>query len=283
MKKRIWRFLVTGKNNAFFNMALDEALLFLCLEQKLPPTLRLYQWEPRSVSVGYSQKIKEAVDLNLCENKKIDVVRRITGGRAVLHGDDLTYSLCSSKEHYKILGEGVKNTYEKISLAFLFALEHFHIKGSWTKVERKNKNEFNEYKMKAPCFLSSSRYEIAVNGKKLIGSAQRRFKDGFIQQGSILLRRGEVDLAELSPHKEQKEIIKKSLKKSSIPLEEVMGKNRQDASQFSLDKLTFAIKAGFENFFSVKLLQKELTKKELDLTKKLLKKKYLCSDWNLRC
>lgn len=276
MKKRTWRFLATGKNDAFFNMALDEALLFSCLEQKLPPTLRLYQWEPRSVSVGYSQKIKEVVDLNLCKNQKIDVVRRITGGRAVLHGDDLTYSLCSSKDHYKILGGGVKETYEKISKAFLFALEYFHIKGSWTKVERKNKNEFKEYKMKAPCFLSSSRYEIAANGKKLIGSAQRRFKDGFIQQGSILLRRGNVGLAELLPHKDQKDMIKKSLKESSVAFEEVIGK------EFSLDKLTFAIKAGFENFFPVKLEQKELTKKELDFAKKLLKKKYLCSDWNFR-
>ncbi len=279
MRRKTWRFLVTGKDNAFFNMALDEAILILCLEQKLPPTLRLYQWEATSVSVGYSQKIKEALDLNLCKDKEIDVVRRLTGGRTVLHGDDLTYSFCSSEDYYDILGKNVNESYERISRAFLLALKHLHIKGSWIKGTKKNISERRNYDLKAPCFLSSSRYEINVNGKKLIGSAQKRFKDVFIQQGSILLRRSEANLAELSPKKDEKEMIRMGLKGSSVAFEEIMGKDQKDASLISLIEAT---QYGFEKFFSVKLELKEVTKKELNLAKKLVVEKYFCSKWNLR-
>jgi len=276
MKNRIWRFFVTGENNAFFNMALDEALLILCLKKKLPATLRLYQWKSPSVSLGYSQKTKEAVDLAFCRNKKIDVVRRITGGRAVLHGGDLTYSLCAAKDNFGSLGEKVNDTYAKISRSFLLALKHFDIKGNWIKGSRKKRSDERDFNLRAPCFLSSSKYEIDVNGKKLIGSAQRRFKDGFIQQGSILLRRGQFDLADLLVAHGGKQKIKDSLRESSAAFEELTG------GDVSLDRLICAIKDGFEKFFSVKLEQRGLTEDELCLAEKLLKEKYLSLDWNLK-
>jgi len=287
MVNQNWRFLVTEERDAFFNMALDEALFLLCLKEKLPPVLRLYQWEKTSVSFGYSQKINNTIDLNSCKNKGIDVVRRITGGRAVLHGDDLTYSLCSSEDYYDILGKNVMETYERISRAFILVLKRFNIKGCWAKGVRKNFDEGENYDIKAPCFLSSSRYEINVNGKKLIGSAQRRFKEGFIQQGSFLIKRGEVDLIDLLADQNQKKTMKKILKENSVTFEELIGKGGHYPylawkALISLEELAEATREGFEKYFKVKLELKKLNRNEFELAKKLAVEKYRSPDWSLR-
>jgi lipoate-protein ligase A len=291
-KKNIWRFVFTGGKDAFFNMALDEALLISCQQGKSPPILRLYQWEPPGISIGYFQKIKQTVDTNKCKEKNIDIVRRLTGGRAVLHRDDLTYSVCASEDFFDQLGESINQTYQKISFAFLEAFKLLKINAEWVKVstpfardpldrEKKKMEIFPQ-----PCFSSSSRYEIEMQGKKILGSAQRRFsarggstldrKDGFLQHGSLPLKRGEIDLVDLLPSSKSTTKEKSKFRKSYITLQEAINTN------VPLKELLTIIQNGFENFFSIKFEEKELTKEEENFTHQLIERKYRTKDWNFR-
>lgn len=274
MKKSEWKFLYTSKKDAFFNMATDEALLIMSEENNTPPTLRIYQWEPEAVSIGYCQKIKKTVDLKKCKDLNVDVVRRLTGGRAVLHYNDLTYSICASKDYFDLLGENVNDTYRKISLAFLKSLEFLNIKGEWV---RKFSREYklNTFESTKPCFSSSIRYEIQVKGKKLIGSAQRRLKNSFIQHGSIPLGKQSFGLADLLP-----EINEQRIKKMKLKLEE----NTvflQDLLSINLDinQIISAIKSGFSNFFSVNLKDTDLSLDQRKMTNKLIPR-YRSKNWN---
>jgi lipoate-protein ligase A len=276
MNKTKWRFLYTGKNDAFFNMALDEALLTLCQEKGAPPVLRIYQWESKAVSIGYSQKIEKTVDLKKCKEMSVDVVRRITGGRAVLHGNDLTYSICAAKDYFDLLGESVNETYKKISLAFLKSLKLLNIEGEWQE-KSPGEDWLNSPEFSKPCFSSSIRYEIKVAGKKLMGSAQRRFQNGFIQQGSIPLNNKNIDLIDLLPAKgdDKKEKIKMELKKRSVSIQGFLKKD------LNLNEIISAVRSGFGSFFSCNLVADETTSEELELTKKLMVK-YKNRNWNFR-
>jgi lipoate-protein ligase A len=277
MKKRKgWRFLYTGKNDAFFNMALDEALLTLCQEKGAPPVLRIYQWEPKAVSIGYSQKIEKSVDLKKCKENNVDVVRRITGGRAVLHGNDLTYSICAAKDYFDLLGESVNETYKRISLAFLKSLELLNIEGEWQE-KSPGEDWLNPSEFSKPCFSSSVRYEIKVAGKKLMGSAQRRFQNSFIQQGSMPLNNQNIDLIDLLPAmgNDKREKIKLELKKRSVSIQGFLNKD------LNLNEIISAVRSGFGSFFSVNLVADETTSEELELTKKLMVK-YKNRNWNFR-
>lgn len=273
-KKKEWRFIYSGKKDAFFNMALDEALLILCEKKNIPPVLRIYQWEPEAVSIGYSQQIKKTVDLKKCKDLNVDVVRRLTGGRVVLHHNDLTYSICASKDYFNLLGESINETYRKISLAFLKSLEFLSIKGEW---ERKSsrESELTSYDFSKPCFSSSIRYEIKVDGKKLIGSAQRRFKESFIQHGSVPLGKQSLNLVDLLPQMSEgkKQKIKMRLDKYAVSLQDLLSKN------LNINQILSAIKSGFSSFFSVDLKDYALGAEERNLIEKLIPK-YKSEKWN---
>jgi hypothetical protein len=101
-RQATWRFLDTGYADPFFNMAVDEAIAIMG-RQGWPPTVRVYGWRPAAISIGYSQRIQEALDLKRCARLGIPLVRRITGGRAVLHNEEVTYSVIATREH---LGSG---------------------------------------------------------------------------------------------------------------------------------------------------------------------------------
>jgi lipoate-protein ligase A len=274
MKKSEWRFLYTGKNDAFFNMATDEALLILAEENNTPPTIRIYQWEPEAVSIGYCQKIEKTVDLKKCKDLNVDVVRRLTGGRAVLHHNDLTYSICASKGYFDLLGENVNETYRKISLAFLKSLEFLNIKGEWVRKSSR------EYKLTSPdsskpCFSSSIRYEIQVKGKKLIGSAQRRLKNSFIQHGSIPLGKQSFGLADLLPEINEQGIKKMKLKleENTVFLQDLLSIN------LNINQIISAVKSGFSYFFSVNLVDTDLSLDQIKIINKIIPR-YRSKNWN---
>ena len=273
-KKREWRFVYTGKNDAFFNMALDETLLILSQENHIPPTLRIYQWEPKAVSIGYSQKIEKTLDLKKCKEKNIDVVRRLTGGRAVLHDNDLTYSICASRSHFDLLGVSINETYKRIGLAFLKSMEFLNIKGEWERKSSRG-NELTSHEFSKPCFSSSTRYEIKVNGKKLVGSAQRRFKESFIQHGSIPLGKQSFELTDLLPeiNEERKQKIKLRLVRNTVSLQDLLSPN------LDINQVLAAIKSGFSIFFSTDLKDDNLDAEERRLIEKLISK-YRSERWN---
>ena len=177
-----WRLLITPVAPGAWNMAVDESIL----EHVQPgrgeslPTLRLYAWDPACLSLGHAQPFAD-VDMVRLKGHDWDVVRRATGGRAILHTDELTYSVIGSVEE-PVLAGGVLESYNRLAQALLLAIKNLEL-----PVEMKEGKADGNTTPNPVCFEVPSTYEITVNGKKLIGSAQARKKEGVLQHGSLPL------------------------------------------------------------------------------------------------
>ena len=163
-----------------WNMALDEAILERIGRGEALPTLRLYAWEPACLSLGHAQPFAD-VDTARLRERGWEVVRRATGGRAILHTDELTYSVIGSAEE-PLLTSGVLESYNRIAQALLLAVKELGL-----PVEMKEGKTNDPTTPNPVCFEVPSTYEITVSGKKLIGSAQARKKEGVLQHGSLPL------------------------------------------------------------------------------------------------
>ena len=186
MEMRRWRFLETGKGNAFFNMALDEALVRAVHNHTAPPSIRVYEWNPRAITCGYSQDVGSMIDLARCTAEGVDVTRRLTGGRAVFHDDDLGYSVVGLVDDPRF-GGNILDTFQSIGRVLASGLNALGIPA---KLSRSGWSGGSSGRS-LPCFLTTARYEITVDGHKIVGSAQRRFAGVFLQQGSILTGPGQ--------------------------------------------------------------------------------------------
>ena len=161
------------------NMALDMAIADAVAAGLQPPTLRLYGWKPFCLSLGYGQRIGD-VDQAALSSRGWDLVRRPTGGKAILHGDELTYSLCLPLDHPLASGDVVES-YRRISVGLRQGLEELGL-----PAEAEHQGASLSPSATGPvCFEMPSHYEIAVDGRKLVGSAQMRRKAVILQHGSI--------------------------------------------------------------------------------------------------
>jgi lipoate-protein ligase A len=175
-----WRLLITSPARGAWNMAVDEAVLENIGRGDSLPTFRLYAWEPACLSLGHAQPFADVDPTRLYE-RGWEVVRRATGGRAILHTDELTYSVVGSAEEPLLTG-GVLESYNRIAQALLLAVKNLEI-----PVEMKEGKTNDPTTPNPVCFEVPSTYEITVDGKKLIGSAQARKKEGVLQHGSLPL------------------------------------------------------------------------------------------------
>jgi len=163
------------------NMAVDCAILEAVAAGDQPPTLRLYGWAPFCLSLGYGQRMRD-VDLDALAERGWQLVRRPTGGKAILHGDELTYSLCLPLDH-PLAGGDVVESYRRISAGLLRALECLGL-----CVQAYPQSERPRHANLGPvCFELPSHYEVSFGGRKLIGSAQLRRKGGLLQHGTLPL------------------------------------------------------------------------------------------------
>jgi lipoate-protein ligase A len=258
-----WRLIDSGTCDAYMNMAIDEAIAISVRQGMVPPTLRFYQWQRPSITLGCYQRSEE-VDLLYCKKNNIPVVRRPTGGRAILHGEDLTYSF-SSKNNSPYFSEGLLKTYNHISAAFLEALKSlgFHA------VMKTRKEKGRILTGSSICFQSVSFGEITIDNKKVIGSAQKRWKDGFLQQGSILLRLGTEEMLKVFRDSRTEEIV------SSMT-----GLYHYQPSM-DTERLKEMIRNAFEETFGVELNSSSLTEEEYSLAIKLCNEKYIRKEWTL--
>ncbi len=254
------RLINQGPASAFFNMALDEAISESVRQKVSPSTLRLYHWDRPSLSIGCFQKVSD-VDTGYCHKKGYPIVRRQTGGRAVLHDSELTYSFSASADS-PVFNGSLNDNYAVISRALLLALK---LKGIEAAASFSRKRE-NSHKHPA-CFRSVSYGEITVGGKKVIGSAQKRHKDGFLQHGSILFS---FDPGELS------RVLGQNNEDSFIDI----GAINDYAGRISFDDLRTALKEAFERTLNVKMISDSPTKSELTLAKELEHTKYSTRKWN---
>jgi lipoate-protein ligase A len=171
-----WRLLQHGAAHGAFNMGVDEALLNSATRGIA--SLRFYSWEGPWLSLGYSQRM-DPPRIARCAEAGVGVVRRITGGRAVLHGNDLTYCLAAPEE---VLPEGLRGSYRLVAVSLLEALRSLGVDAAWRseRVSGAGSSGFD-------CFEVPAEDEICAMGRKLVGSAQRRARGGVLQHGSIRL------------------------------------------------------------------------------------------------
>lgn len=176
-----WRLLRQPPASGAWNMAVDDALLDGARKGSSPPTLRLYDWAPPTLSLGLAQPLAD-VDLERVNANGWGLVRRPTGGRAILHIDELTYSVIGASDEPRLAG-GVLESYKRISAALMRALQLLGL-----RVQQQPSSMLGTDTDAGPvCFEVPSDYEITLGGKKLIGSAQARRKGGMLQHGSLPL------------------------------------------------------------------------------------------------
>lgn len=259
----IWRFIDSGPCNASFNMALDESLAVSVRGRESPPVLRIYSWGKPSVSIGCFQK-SEDIDFVFCEKQGIPVVRRPTGGRALLHYNDITYSF-SSRTTDGIFKSELLESYRKISCAFEIAFKKAGIFAE-IKLLKDKKRSFK--KTNNPlCFESISYAELSVNNKKIIGSAQKRWNDCLLQQGSIPITTNCILIQKIfSLNKAQYSIENFTTLKYLMP-------------EIKIEEFKEIIKISFEQIFDIKFIDCQPTKKEILFAKEIENTKYLSDKW----
>jgi lipoate-protein ligase A len=267
----IWRFIPYKKLNAFENMAIDEAIFRENQLIDAAPTLRFYSWSPPSISLGYFQETSKEVDVEECRRYHIDIVRRPTGGKAVLHEHDLTYAVVA-KENNPLFPPDILGTYRVISGCISDALSELGIKAEMADDGRASQDKL----LKASCFSSPSRYELLVKKRKICGSAQVRSRGVFLQHGSILLDFDPVKTCAvlLSRHSDR-EMHVKQLRKSVTSIYEHVGPT------VNVAMICHALRKNFEKKLGVELVQKEMTPKEEILKTQLMRDKYMNDKWNL--
>lgn len=272
-----WRLLTTGYTDGFQNMAIDEAILIACKRGLVPPTVRFYGWSPPALSLGYLQKVEGRIDLKACRRLGIDVVRRPTGGGAVLHDQELTYSLVCPEDH-PLFPPDVLGTYKVISSWLIEGFRSLGLEAQLVSFREKQPSIGEPQARRAPavCFSASSWYEIAIQGRKVCGSAQRRIPGAFLQHGSILLDFDPEKLSQLFiPKAGGRERMLAKLHRSVTSLNEHL---EERIDFFGLQKV---LAESFRSRLNVELVEGKLTSEEQVLADEHLKERYLDENWNL--
>ena len=267
----VWRVIPFTNSSASENMAIDEAIFRVNQREDSLPTLRIYRWCPPSISLGYFQKIRDEVDVAACNRYHVDIVRRPTGGKAVLHENDLTYAVIA-KEHNPLFTPDILGTYRIISGCIADSLSELGIYAEMSVDSRTSGDD----SLKAVCFSSPSHFELLVNKRKICGSAQVRSRGVFLQHGSILLDFDPVKTcALLAPRKGDRERQIEKLRESVTSVYE------QTGAEISVEKICHVLQRGFEKKLGIELVEGSLTGEEEALMTRLIKDKYTNNTWNM--
>ncbi|HOC59905.1 MAG TPA: lipoate--protein ligase family protein [Smithellaceae bacterium] len=263
----IWRLIPFRTYNAFENMAMDEAIFRETVRNQKRPTLRFFGWRPAAVSIGYFQDMKNEIDLDRCRLSGVDVVRRITGGKAVYHFDEITYSLSAGRSE-KLFPDQISLSYEKISLCLAMGLSFLGINARLAPPSHVIDSGKKPVRP-ANCFSAPSVNELTVDGKKICGSAQMRTRTGFLQHGSVLIsfEPWETSRLILSPQTPDR------LGASVTAVSDLVG------SSVKAEILAGFLQQGFKDELGVHFEEEPLTQEEEVLSCEL-RKKYESLSWN---
>ena len=255
--EKAWRLILDHKNDGYYNMAVDEAILLNYPKLKIP-TFRIYGWSRPFMTLGYNQNHQDV----LRAGRNVPFVRRITGGSAILHHNEITYSItCSTKdldlpknvkESFKIICSFLKGFYRRLSLKAEFANDVFS----------GPKGDYSNF-----CFSNFQHFDILIGGQKIGGNAQRRRQNTIFQHGSIP--------QEINFNQIREQIIGvEDAEAKAMSLSEVL------PAPLGFDSLSALLVLSFENAFGIKLAKEELTSREQALTADLIENKYKTKIWN---
>jgi len=250
--KEEWRYIESNANTAAKNMAIDRAILVENSKGNSPVTLRFYEWAPPAISIGYFQGLLEEIDIDMCKKYGVEYVRRITGGGAVFHENELTYSIVIPESH-KDISKNIMESYGKICGALIKGLRYIGINSEYKPIN-----------------------DIVVGNKKISGNAQTRKHSTVLQHGTILI---DVDVDKMFsvlkvPNEKIKDKLISNTKERVSSIRKILGK------YISFNDLCSPLKKGFEEEFDIKLIKGELTSREKNLADRFEKECFANKLWN---
>lgn len=247
-----WQFLDVTEHPGSVNMQIDERLARALQNGAGMPTVRLYRWRPWAISLGFNQDVGQ-IATTRAHNDGIDVVRRPTGGRAVLHAEELTYCVAMCAEHQTVF-----EVYNAISRALVHGLRLYGAQVDFSKAQP-DLREHYRHTSSIPCFTASARYEIEWRGRKLVGSAQRRFRsfgnghEIVLQHGSILLGPAHKRLVDyLVLDESARNALREELNEKTADLSSMMDR------PIELDVLSTCLRRGFETEWGITFVEGNL-------------------------
>lgn len=252
--KEQWRLLKTENITAAKNMAIDRAVLVANSEGKSPPTVRFFTWNPPAISIGYFQSLEEEVDLDVCRKLGVDYVRRITGGGAVFHDTELTYSIVIPEDH-PLIPKNIMESYGRICDAIINGLAKLGIESNYKPIN-----------------------DIITNSKKISGNAQTRKLKTVLQHGTVLM---DVDVEKMFsllkvPNEKIRDKLIADVKERVTSVKHVLGKN------ISFTDAANSMKQGFEEEFNIELVDGKISDEELELTERFAREYFGAKEWNHR-
>jgi len=235
-------------------MGIDESILKHVSEGKSPPTIRFYAWKPPAVSIGYFQGIEEEIDLPACSRMGVDYVRRITGGGAVYHDQELTYSFIAP-ESSKLVSDDILESYKTICGGIIHGLRILGVESEFAPLN-----------------------DIVSGGKKISGNAQTRRMNCVLQHGTVLLG---VDVDRMFsllkvPSEKVRDKMIQNVK------ERVTSVNHSLGREVGFEEAGKALRDGFRNALEISLEDCRLSPSEIDYANKLAKEKYSSRQWNFK-
>ena len=232
-----WLLILDDPLDGAANMAIDAELLDEVEHAPESKTIvRFYQWRRPTISLGRNQKVEAAVDRAFCEAHGVAIVHRPTGGRAVLHDDELTYAVASNDS--VCFGDSIYANYKSVSEALCQGFNRLGVPATLAPETRRVPSQANG--TDPPCFMSPSRYELTVRGRKIVGSAQRRLRRSFLQHGSMPISCDRETLARAT-----------RMPDASPLYEEMAGLSEFLPGRPTTQELTTALAAGFQARFSM--------------------------------
>lgn len=253
---RPFRFMYTGAGTSAWNMAADEAVMTSIREGHSTPALRIYKWDPPTITIGYFQSIED-VDLERCREENVGWVRRLTGGRAVLHDQELTYSILFTAEDFEPFAK--KDIFMLIARCLVDSLKELGID---SRITAKSRGDLKS----ANCFAAPAQFEVeSVMEGKLIGSAQ-------VIRDRVMLQHGAIPLTGSYTRIGRYLRCDAPFNKQATSLEQIAGRS------ISEQELLTALRTGFQKHFPMS--DGEMNEYETELAKKLSAEKYSTTEWN---
>lgn len=268
-----WRLIVEHEpRSGAANMAIDQAIAMACAARESLPTLRFYRWQPPTISLGRHQPLAD-IDQAAAETHGYEIVRRSTGGRAILHTDELTYSVAAPAHEPRVAG-GVMDAYLRLSNALVAGLQMLGVQADKAPGATRTAPDVS-----AACFEVPSAYEITAGGRKLMGSAQSRRAQYVLQHGSLPLV-GDITrlVAVLALPAAEAATLQEQLAERACTLAQALNVG-DDAPSVQFDFVAQVMANGFRTTLNLTFTLGQPTPAELQTAARLIREQYANPEW----
>lgn len=266
-----WRLLQSGPADGYWNMAVDEAMLDALVAGVGRPTLRFYAWVPAAVSLGFFQPLDENIDVAEIKRRGFGLVRRPSGGRAILHKDEVTYSVTVPADDIE-RGHSVMASYRIISRGIEAGLARLGVGAELA--DRRDEPRMRAQGLPTVCFAKAARCDMVVDGRKIVGSAQTRRRGVILQHGSIPICIDPAEHLAVMPGGGTDSESQAQLQQAACGVADALGR------PISYEELCGALEAGFTEKMGITLEPGPLSEWEQHRAQELYENRYTTEAWN---